>query len=600
VRLGIATVSLSGLLADKLDAIAKAGFDGVEIFDQDLVACPLSPREVAARCADLGLTVDLLQPVRDVEGVPPEDFARVLHRVRRKLDVAAELGAPTVLACSNVAPDARDDVDLSADQLRQVGDLAAERGVRVAFEALAWGRHTHRLVHAWERVARADHPAVGLAVDTFHMLARGDGPEALDGVPADKLFFLQVADAPHLDMHVLQWSRHHRCFPGQGTLDVLPLVAAVLDKGYTGPVSLEVFSDVVREAEAGETAMDAYRSLLFLQDQLARLQRRPTPTPPPPAAADTAFVELAVGADDGPAARLLTSLGFAPAGEHVSKPVTWWRNGDAHLVVNRGEGTAGEVRPVALAVVAEPVTDVAARAHALCWPEVTRRRSPEEARLPSLTSPAGVHVLVSAAAGRSDSWLRDFVPVDAPVPASTWRGIDHVGTAVDEWHLNAETSFHRGLFAFEPGPVSEFMEPHGRMRSRVLRPRAGDVRVVLSVADTRATAPRGINQVAFRCDDVRAEVRRLRALGADLVDVPENYYADLEARLALPSELLDDLREHGLLYDRDGEGELLHTYTPLVAGRFYVELLERRGGYDGFGSANTAVRLALQAPPART
>ena len=106
MRLGIATVSLSGLLADKLDAIAKAGFDGVEIFDQDLVACPMSPPEVAARCADLGLTVDLLQPVRDVEGVPPEHFAAVLHRVRRKLDVAAELGAPTVLACSNVAPDA--------------------------------------------------------------------------------------------------------------------------------------------------------------------------------------------------------------------------------------------------------------------------------------------------------------------------------------------------------------------------------------------------------------------------------------------------------------------------------------------------------------
>ena len=300
-------------------------------------------------------------------------------------------------------------------------------------------------------------------------------------------------------------------------------------------MSLEVFSDVVREAEAGETAMDAYRSLLFLQDQLARLDGRPTRTPPPPAAADTAFVELAVGADDGPAARLLTSLGFAPAGEHVSKPVTWWRNGDAHLVVNRGEGTEGEVRPVAVGVVAEPVTDVAARARALCWPEVTRRRTQQEARLPTLTSPAGVHVLVSAAPGGPDSWLRDFEPLDdAPAPASTWRGIDHVGTAVDEWHLNAETSFHRGLFAFEPGPVSEFMEPRGRMRSRVLRPPAGDVRVVLSVADTQESAPRGINQVAFRCDDVRAEVRRLRALGADLVDVPENYYADLEARFALP------------------------------------------------------------------
>ena len=595
VRLGIATVSLSGLLAGKLDAVAAAGFDGLEIFDQDLVASPMSPREVAARCADLGLRIDLLQPVRDVEGVPTERWDATLHRVRRKLDLAAELGAPTVLACSSVAPDTVDDVDLSAEQLCRVGELAAERGVRVAFEALAWGRHTHRLRHAWEGVRRAGHPAVGLAVDTFHVLARGDGPEALEGIPGDRLFFLQVADAPHLDMDVLQWSRHHRCFPGQGTLDVVPLVARVLGAGYDGPLSLEVFSDVVREADPHETAADAYRSLLFLRDQLQRREGAPGCAPPPPASADAAFVELASGPDDGPAAALLRALGFSPAGEHRSKPVTWWRNGNAHVVVNRGEGNDGGSQPVALAVVAEPITDVVARAHVLRWPEVTRRRGDDEARLPTLTSPSGVHVLVSAAAGHEDAWQRDFVPVPRPASGSTWLGIDHVGTAVDAWHLDAETSFHRGLFAFEPGPVSEFMEPRGRMRSRVLRPGAGSLRLVLSVVDTRGAAPQGINQVAFRCGDVRAEVRRLRALGADLVDVPDNYYADLEARFGLADETVEDLRAHGLLYDRDGDGELLHTYTPVLNGGFYVELLERRGGYDGFGSANTAVRLAMQA-----
>jgi 4-hydroxyphenylpyruvate dioxygenase len=125
MRTGIATVSLSGLLADKLPAIAAAGFDGIEVFDNDLVASPLSPREVAVRCADLGLAIDLFQPVRDVEGVPPERFADVLHRVRTKLEVMADLGATTFLACSNTAPGALPDRDLSAEQLHQVGALAA-------------------------------------------------------------------------------------------------------------------------------------------------------------------------------------------------------------------------------------------------------------------------------------------------------------------------------------------------------------------------------------------------------------------------------------------------------------------------------------------
>ena len=177
-RRSIATVSLSGLLADKLATIAAAGFDGVEIFDNDLVASPLSPEDVAKRCADLGLRVELFQPVRDVEGVRPADFPAVVRRVARKLDVAAALGAPVVLLCSNVQADAIDDPDLSAAQLAVLGDLAAERGLVLAFEALAWGRHVDRVGQAWDVVRRADHPAVTLAVDTFHLLSRGDDARA--------------------------------------------------------------------------------------------------------------------------------------------------------------------------------------------------------------------------------------------------------------------------------------------------------------------------------------------------------------------------------------------------------------------------------------
>ncbi len=144
MRRGIATVSLSGVLADKLDAIAAAGFDGIEIFDNDLIASPLSPAEVARRCADLGLSIDLFQPIRDIEGVDPRRFPHVLHRVRRKLEVMNELGATTFLACSNALPTAIDDPELSAEQLRAVGDLAASHGVTFAYEALAWGRHVNR------------------------------------------------------------------------------------------------------------------------------------------------------------------------------------------------------------------------------------------------------------------------------------------------------------------------------------------------------------------------------------------------------------------------------------------------------------------------
>ena len=585
---GIATVSLSGLLADKLAAVAAAGFKGIELFDNDLVASPLAPREVARRCADLGLSIDLFQPVRDLEGVAPERFDAVLHRVRTKLEVMAELGARTFLACSNVGADTLDDPDLSAEQLHRVGELAAEHGVTLAFEALAWGRHIDRVGAAWEVVRRADHPAVTLAVDTFHMLARGDDGTALAGIPGDRIGFLQVADAPLLDMNVLEWSRHFRCFPGQGTLDVTGVVAAVLRAGYRGPLSLEVFSDAVREADPADTARDAMRSLIFLEDQLAPLVDGPLASAPPPApSADAAFVEV-TATPDVPA--MLGSLGFAVAGRHRSKPVTWWRNGGAHVVVNQAAQTSH-----ALGIAAPPVDAVAARAKALLWPAVDRTRGTGEALLPGLTSPSGLHLFVSAEEGSADDWHGDFVAAEGAQDAG-WLGLDHVVVAVPAERFDQEIAFFRTLFDLAPGRVEEFIEPHGRLRSRALRPPVGDLRVVLNVEDVRPGHARrsGITQVAFAVADVATEVRGLRERGVPLMAVPDNYYVDLDARFGLDPALLAELREHQLLYDRVGEGELLHAFTrPLETG-FHVELLERRGGYDGYGAAGTHVRLAAQ------
>jgi 4-hydroxyphenylpyruvate dioxygenase len=615
MRKGIATVSVSGVLTDKLEAIAAAGFDGVEIFDNDLVASPLSPREIAARCADLGLAIDLFQPLRDVEGVPPERFPAVLHRLRTKFAVMAELGTRTALACSNAGEDASADLDLTAEQLHRVGELAAEHGVSVAFEALAWGRRIHRVGQAWAAVDRAGHPAVTLAVDTFHLLARGDDGTALDGVPGERIGFLQVADAPLLDMGLLEWSRHFRCFPGQGTLDVTGVVAATLAAGYRGPLSIEVFSDVVREVDPAVTARDAMRSLVFLEDRLAaRPDLGPdaaalvSAVPPPATRADAAFLELAGRPGDGCVPRILSGLGFARHGRHRSKPVTWWRNGDAHVVVDESRPDAG-TRATAVGVTAPPVHAVAARAGALLWPAVEKRRGPGETPLPGITSPSGLHVFVSDAPGGPDDWRRDFVPL-SPWPgaasaaaAGDWTGIDHVGIVVAPDQLNEEIGFLRTVFGLEPGAVEEFMEPHGRLRSRALRPPAGDLRVVLNVVDTAPGNPHpaGVTQVAFACTDVLAAVRGLRSRGVPLMPVPDNYYVDLSARFALPAETLDVLRAHGVLYDRADAGpdaapagELLHAYTPVLATGFYVELLERRGGYAGYGSANTHVRLAAQ------
>ena len=271
MRKSIATVSVSGTLEDKLEAIAAAHFAGDRAVRRrpDRVG-PMRAEDVAARCRDLGLAIDLFQPLRDVVGVSPALFPDRLRFAEAKFEVMERLGATRTLLCSAVHPEASPDLDLAAEQLATVGRRAADHGFTLAFEALAWGTCINRLQEAWQVVDTAGMPEVGLAVDTFHLLARGDDATALAGIPGDRMEYLQVADAPYKAMDVLEWSRHHRCFPGQGSLDVVGIVAAVVEAGYRGPLSLEVFNDIVREAEPHETARDAMRSLLFLEEQLRR------------------------------------------------------------------------------------------------------------------------------------------------------------------------------------------------------------------------------------------------------------------------------------------------------------------------------------------
>src|SRR5579863_446659 len=100
----IATVSLSGALEGKLRAAAQARFDGVEIFENDLLTARSTARETALLLRDLGLRCTMFQPFRDFEGMHDGMRARTLERLERKFDLMQELETDLLLVCSNVSP----------------------------------------------------------------------------------------------------------------------------------------------------------------------------------------------------------------------------------------------------------------------------------------------------------------------------------------------------------------------------------------------------------------------------------------------------------------------------------------------------------------
>ncbi|MBH9645271.1 bifunctional sugar phosphate isomerase/epimerase/4-hydroxyphenylpyruvate dioxygenase family protein [Burkholderia vietnamiensis] len=610
----IATVSLSGTLAEKLTAIQAAGFDGVEIFENDLVYFDGSPADVRRMAADLGLDIVLFQPFRDFEGVSPAQLARNLDRIRRKFDVMHALGTDRILVCSNVSPDTIADDALLIDQLGALAEAARAAGVVAAYEALARGRVVKRYGHAWQLVNAVNSPHLGLALDSFHTLSLDDCPDAIAAIPGERIAFVQIADAPKLAMDVLEWSRHYRSFPGQGDFDLARFTARVIESGYTGPLSLEIFNDGFRAAPTAITAADGHRSLLYLEDltrtRLAQEGHAPAAgqplfaPPAPPAHVGFQFIEFAVDAQA--AATVGDWLGrmrFRLAGRHRSKDVTLFQHGAASIVLNAEHDSFADAffqqHGLSLCASAFRVDDAKVafeRAAGFGYAPFSGRVGPNERVLPSVQAPNAPTLY------ESDFLLTD---IDGPTEVGPLTGIDHVCLALPADALDTWILFFKTAFGFEAERSWLVPDPYGLMRSRAVRSADGSVRIALNASLDRHTAVAesldryhgtGLNHVAFRTDDIVKTIAAFAADGVPFLRIPPNYYDDLAARYALPDALIDTLSAHHLLYDRDEHGgEFLHAYTELVDNRFSFEIVERRGGYDGYGAANAAVRLAAQA-----
>jgi 4-hydroxyphenylpyruvate dioxygenase len=266
MKKSLATVSLGGKLTDKLDAIAAAHFDGVEIFEPNLRSYAGTAREIGHYARNLGLSIELFQPLRDFEGVSDEQLQRNLDRAEAAFDTMGELGAPLMLVCSNTEADVFDDEERAAAQLSQLADRAGRRGLKIGYEALAWGTSVATFDKAFRIVERANNPHLGLVLDSFHTLVRSDDWSSLGELPANRIFFVQLGDAPRMDVDALTLRRNHSRMPGDGDFDVAGFLRAVLATGYGGTVSLEIFNESTLESPLA-TARSAMHSLLLVEER---------------------------------------------------------------------------------------------------------------------------------------------------------------------------------------------------------------------------------------------------------------------------------------------------------------------------------------------
>jgi 4-hydroxyphenylpyruvate dioxygenase len=617
MKTSIATVSISGEFEEKLQAIARAGFDGIEIFENDFLAFDRSPAEVGQMVRDHGLTVSLFQPFRDFEGMPEPFRSRNFDRAERKFDLMAELGTDLMLVCSNTSPVSLGGIDRAAADFRELGERAAKRGLRVGYEALAWGRHIHDHRDAWEIVRRADHPNIGLILDSFHTLARKIDVNSIRSIPGDRIFIVQLADAPLIEMDLLYWSRHFRNMPGEGDLAVTAFMQAVAATGYDGFLSLEIFNDQFRGGSPEAISRDGRRSLVYLMDQVKRSEPdMRIPVPDMPARSEVfgiAFVEFAVGDDDGRELEaLLQILGFRTVARHRTKAVTLMRQGDINLVINREEkGFANAsylvhgANAYAFGLMVDDAAGAHARALALGAEDFFQPVAPNEMQVPAIRGVGGgIVYFLDEISELAWIWEKDFEPInpgdeDGASDAGLKR-IDHLAQTTRYDEMLTWLLFYTSQLATRKTPMVDIIDPSGVVRSQVMETADGRLRITLNGAENRNTLAgrfitetfgSGIQHLAFETDDIFATAMALTAKGFKALVISPNYYEDIEARFGLDPELVERLKAANILYDRDDGGEYFQLYSPTYGEGFFFEIVERRG-YAGYGAPNAIFRIA--------
>ncbi|KGD96453.1 sugar phosphate isomerase/epimerase and 4-hydroxyphenylpyruvate domain-containing protein [Rhizobium sp. YS-1r] len=615
MKTSIATVSISGELPEKLEAIAKAGFDGVEIFENDFLAFDGSPVDVGRMARDYGLEITLFQPFRDFECMPPSHRQRTFDRAERKFDVMQQLGTDLLLVCSNVSPVSLGGIDRAAADFHELGERAARRGLKVGYEALAWGRHINDHRDAWEVVRRADHRNIGLILDSFHTLSRKIDINSIRSIPKDKIFIVQLADAPLIDMDLLYWSRHFRNMPGEGDLPVTEFATAIAETGYDGYFSLEIFNDQFRGGSTRSIAADGHRSLIYLGDQVRRSPNVSGLTLP--AMPDRAkvkgvgFVEFS--ADEKEATDLVAifhTLGFRKAAVHRTKKVCLFSQGGIRLLVNTDEkGFANASFAVhgtsayAMALLVDDAKAALARAVTLDAEPFNQPVGLGEVEIPAIRGVGGGLIYLiddKSELGRFPEI--DFLPVEEGMeiaPAHLLR-IDHIAQTVAYDEMLTWLLFYTSIFDAHKTPMVDIIDPAGVVRSQVVENASGALRVTLNGAENRRTLAghfiaekfgSGIQHLAFETDDIFATAAALRKNGFRPLSISPNYYGDVEARFGLDPELTERLKADNILYDRDEHGEYFQLYSGTYGEGFFFEIVERRG-YRGYGAPNAIFRIA--------
>ena len=601
MKTSIATVSINGTLKQKIQAIAKAGFEGVEIFENDFLTNNMSPKEIKKLVKDNGLEITLFQPFRDFEGMPDQHRTRAFERAKKKFDVMEELETDLILICSNTSNISLSGIDRAANDFYELGEIAKKRQIKIGYEALAWGKYINDHRDAWEIVRRASHDNVGIILDSFHTLSKNIDLNSISLIPAEKIFIVQLADAPFHKMDLLYWSRHFRNMPGQGDLPISNFMNALNKTGYDGYLSLEIFNDSYRSGPREQIAKDGKRSLITLMTKDNIKEKKVE-------ISNIEFIEFATEEKDlVTLENLFKIMGFKEIGKHKTKLIKLFTFDDVKIIINYEnsplvkEGRKQGPYPYAYGIKIKD-TDILYRRSKLLDIEVIKRENNNiDLSMDVIKNIDGLIYIMDSTT--ENIWEEDF-GLRSSTNTNTFNlKIDHIAQTVHYDQMSSALLSYTTLFNCQKSSMVDIIDPYGITKSQIIENKTQSFRMTMNGTDNKNTLAGkflenkkgpGIQHIAIRTADIIKLVQTLKDHGQKFLEISNNYYDDIEARFGLNFNFCKELENLNILYDEDENGAFLQIYTHVFNDQFFFEFVERINNYKGYGANNALFRIAAQ------
>ena len=601
MKTSIATVSINGNLKEKILAISKAGFDGVEIFENDFLTFNLSPKEIKKIVKDQGLEITLFQPFRDFEGMPDNHRIRAFDRAKKKFDIMAELETNLILICSNTSNISLGGLDRAANDFFELGEIARERSIKIGYEALAWGKYINDHRDAWEIVRRANHENVGIILDSFHTLSKNIDLNSITTIPKEKIFIVQLADAPLHNMDLLYWSRHYRNMPGQGDLPISNFMDALNKTGYDGYLSLEIFNDSYRSGPRNLIAKDGQRSLISLINKSKTKNKQELKIN------QIEFIEFAANEKNlKELENTLNALGFNEIGKHQHKKIKLFVFDNVKFIINYEntllieENSKKGPYPYAYGININSLDLLFKQAELL---DISLIKKQENLNL-SMDAINHIDGLIYVIESNDNNiWEKDFGYCPSPAKNDFNVKIDHIAQTLNQDEMSSSLLSYSVLFSCKKSPIVDIIDQYGITKSQIIENKTQTFRMTMNGADNsntiagqflKKTTRPGIQHVALSSDNLIALVKKLKKKGQEFLKISDNYYDDIETRFGLDFNFCNELKELNILYDEDENGSFLQVYTNLINNTFFFEIVQRINNYQGYGANNALFRIAAQ------